>query len=311
MFVRKWLVTPGATSVIIRVPAAWAIPIGCLSLRDLTGRITAYPSIQATSPTIGMNNPPFVCFWLKRCFQWKLCAKNASSKCLVRKWLWWIFFAFARLVSWGLESSGAEILCKGFLEICYSKRRCLDQAHGVFASCRDSTRRALDCCCAKSAAATQSAFALWSYGGDRVVTWGHPKYGGDSSAVQDHLRNVRHIQATPDAFAAILADGSVVTWGDPVSSGDSSAVRHQLNNVQHIQATHASFAAILADGSVVTWGPSKVWWWPLCSSRSSQERAAHSGYCWRICRRFGHGINRHVGQSKSGRDSSAVQCHLL
>ena len=36
-------------------------------------------------------------------------------------------------------------------------------------------------------AATWSAFALWCVGGDRIVTWGHPDFGGDSSRVQDQL----------------------------------------------------------------------------------------------------------------------------
>ena len=70
----------------------------------------------------------------------------------------------------------------------------------------------------------------------------------------DKLRNVQQIQATEQAFAAILADGSVVTWGESDSGGDSSAVQDQLRNVQQIQATVRVFAAILADGSVVTWG---------------------------------------------------------
>jgi capsule polysaccharide export protein KpsC/LpsZ len=61
-----------------------------------------------------------------------------------------------------------------------------------------------------------------------VVTWGHPAYGGDSSAVRDQLRSVQQIQASIGAFAAILADGSVVTWGHPVYGGDSSAVRNYL-----------------------------------------------------------------------------------
>ena len=39
--------------------------------------------------------------------------------------------------------------------------------------------------------------------------------GGDSSAVQDQLRNVQQVHATRRAFAAILADGFVVTWGNP------------------------------------------------------------------------------------------------
>ena len=48
-----------------------------------------------------------------------------------------------------------------------------------------------------------------------VVTWGEvPAIGGDSSGVQDQLKDVQQIQASSRAFAAILGDGSVVTWGD-------------------------------------------------------------------------------------------------
>ena len=37
------------------------------------------------------------------------------------------------------------------------------------------------------------------------VTWGDPDRGGDSSSVQDQLKNVQQIQATSQgAFAAIL-----------------------------------------------------------------------------------------------------------
>ena len=83
--------------------------------------------------------------------------------------------------------------------------------------------------------------------------------GGDSSAVQDQLKNVQQIQATPGAFAAILQDGSCVTWGNAYHGGDSSAVQHQLKSVHQIQATWEAFAAILQDGFVVTWGdPEKV-----------------------------------------------------
>ena len=68
------------------------------------------------------------------------------------------------------------------------------------------------------------------------------------------MENVRQIQATDWAFAAILTDGSVVTWGDPEYGGNSFKVRDQLRNVEGIQATEFAFAAILAEGSVVTWG---------------------------------------------------------
>ena len=100
---------------------------------------------------------------------------------------------------------------------------------------------------------TSSAFAAIVADG-RVVTWGNPRSGGDSTAVRDQLRNVQQIRAGEDAFAALLADGTVVTWGRAESGGDSSAVRHQLRNVQQIHATNLAFAAILADGTVVTWG---------------------------------------------------------
>jgi len=103
-------------------------------------------------------------------------------------------------------------------------------------------------------AASRRAFALWCCGGDQIVTWGNPCYGGDSSAVQDQLRNVQQIQATDGAFAALLADSSVVAWGAQLYGGDCSAVQDQLRNVQQIQATREAFAAILADRSVVAWG---------------------------------------------------------
>ena len=85
-----------------------------------------------------------------------------------------------------------------------------------------------------------------------VVTWGDAGRGGDSSSVQDQLKDVQQLQASFAAFAAILGDGSVVTWGDAGSGGDSSSVRYQLKDVQQIPASGAAFAAILGDGSVVT-----------------------------------------------------------
>eukprot|EP00435_Cladocopium_sp_Y103_P030015 s2034_g7.t1 len=106
-------------------------------------------------------------------------------------------------------------------------------------------------------AATRNAFALWYVGDDRVVTWGDPCKGGDSSRVQHQLRNVQQICGTYDAFAAILADGTVVTWGSPGSGGDSSGVQHQLRNVKQICGADHAFAAVLADGGIVTWGTRK------------------------------------------------------
>ena len=102
--------------------------------------------------------------------------------------------------------------------------------------------------------ATRSAFALWCEGGDRIITWGHPDFGGDSPGVQDQLRNVQQISGTFGAFAALLAEGTVVTWGHPKYGGDSSRVQAQLRNVKQICGTASAFAAILEDLTVVTWG---------------------------------------------------------
>ena len=46
-------------------------------------------------------------------------------------------------------------------------------------------------------------------GDGSVLAWGRADYGGDSSAVQDQLRNLQHVQASESAFAAILADGDL------------------------------------------------------------------------------------------------------
>eukprot|EP00435_Cladocopium_sp_Y103_P035419 s149_g9.t1 len=108
--------------------------------------------------------------------------------------------------------------------------------------------------CPPKLAATARAFAMWCLGGDGIVTWGDPSYGGNSSDVQDLLKGVRQVQGTKYAFAAIVADGSVVTWGNPHYGGKSSAVQDQLRDVEQIQATKFAFAALLATGRVVTWG---------------------------------------------------------
>ena len=50
------------------------------------------------------------------------------------------------------------------------------------------------------------------------MTWGATDGRGDSSPVQDQLKNVQQIQALRTAFVAILANGSIVTWG-PDNSG--------------------------------------------------------------------------------------------
>eukprot|EP00435_Cladocopium_sp_Y103_P029805 s1570_g7.t1 len=167
-------------------------------------------------------------------------------------------------------------------------------------------------------ASTAGAFAVWCCGGDRIVTWGHPQHGGDSSAIQGQLRRVEQVQATRTrpawiceaAFAAILAHGSVVTWGNPQHGGDSSAVQGQLRNVRQIQATSSAFAAVLDNGSVVTWGH------PQRGGDSSavqgqlrnvqQIQATESAFAAVL----DNGSVVTWGDPQRGGDSSAVQGHL-
>ena len=69
--------------------------------------------------------------------------------------------------------------------------------------------------------------SVTSYADDRqlYLAFSPNVQGDDASAVkQEQLRNVKHIQATGSAFAAVLQDGSAVAWGHPCEGGDSSAV---------------------------------------------------------------------------------------
>ena len=60
------------------------------------------------------------------------------------------------------------------------------------------------------------------------MTWGDRQGGGDSSAVQALLGEVKEIYSTQGAFAAVKGDGTVVAWGDPAFGGDSRLVQTQL-----------------------------------------------------------------------------------
>ena len=101
-----------------------------------------------------------------------------------------------------------------------------------------------------------------------MLTWGNDEDGGNSSSVQKQLSNVRMVQASNAAFAALKNDGSVLTWGDDDYGGDSSHALRQLKAVHQVQACianrHGTFAASLDDGSVVSWGR-----YAVCSFSSS------------------------------------------
>lgn len=85
---------------------------------------------------------------------------------------------------------------------------CWTKIHGLFFLFRN-----LICYCNPQKVGTERTFFQWL----GIVT-GFVLLGGDSSEVQDQLRNVQSIYATNKAFAAILADGTVVTWGDAETS---------------------------------------------------------------------------------------------
>ena len=96
---------------------------------------------------------------------------------------------------------------------------------------------------------------------DPSLLGARPDEGGDSSAVQDQLRNVQQVHAT--FFEHLLQSWQMdlsLLGAIQIDGGDSSAVQDQLGNVQQVHATSCAFAAILADGSVLTWGGPDRWW---------------------------------------------------
>ena len=52
--------------------------------------------------------------------------------------------------------------------------------------------------------------------------------------MQEQLRDVQHIFATCNAFAAVKGDGSVITWGNAKTGGDSTLVQEQLKEDEHV-----------------------------------------------------------------------------
>ena len=102
---------------------------------------------------------------------------------------------------------------------------------------------------------TWAAFAALKSGG-RVVTFGDPEFGGNSSAVAGLLNaNVVAVFSTNSAFAALLANGTAVAWGDLSCGGDASAVAGFLaSGVASISATACAFAALSKTGGVAAWG---------------------------------------------------------
>ena len=116
-----------------------------------------------------------------------------------------------------------------------------------------------------------------------VVTWGDPRYGGNSSiatysystnsytytSVANSLSSdVVAVYSAGGAFAALKSNGSVVTWGSASAGGNSSiatyspSTRYTYTSVENslssdvvaVYATYSMFAALKSNGSVITWG---------------------------------------------------------
>lgn len=72
--------------------------------------------------------------------------------------------------------------------------------------------------------------------------------------VGTQLPKVLDLESTQRAFAALCEDRTVVTWGAVDFGGDCSSVQEQLRGVRRLQSTQRAFAALCADGRVVAWG---------------------------------------------------------
>ncbi|CAJ1416495.1 unnamed protein product [Effrenium voratum] len=144
-----------------------------------------------------------------------------------------------------------------------------------------------------------------------VVSWGDKLSGGDCSAVQQSLTQVRCIRASQAAFTAVRGDGSCVTWGAPFAGGDSSAVQPELRHVKEIFASQAAFAAVREDGSVITWGAAYAG--GDCRDVKDQLQEVHairaSAVAFAAIKGDGHVVT--WGMDRGGGDSSAVQEELV
>lgn len=98
-----------------------------------------------------------------------------------------------------------------------------------------------------------------------VITWGHEKFGGDSSLVQKKLVNVVELFSNDNSFVALKMDNTIVTWGDCSfecingSLNDIYFKKNTINinpviNIKTIFNTNSAFAALTYDKTVITWG---------------------------------------------------------
>ncbi|CAK9066257.1 unnamed protein product [Durusdinium trenchii] len=108
----------------------------------------------------------------------------------------------------------------------------------------------------KTQAWASDSFALLRSDGS-VSTWGEPQEGGNSSPVQEDLKNVIDISGSQSAFTALRGDGQIVTWGHKDYGAALGGHKEELTAVTGISASGRAFAAVLKDATVVAWGDKK------------------------------------------------------
>ena len=105
--------------------------------------------------------------------------------------------------------------------------------------------------------------------------------GGDSSSVQNQLKDVQQTQAFASAFAAILADGSVVTWGDAYAIC-WWRLQFRARPVEERSAEpslSSCFCRYPGRWGCCHMGQSRLWWWQQFRARSAEERVTESHIC--------------------------------
>jgi alpha-tubulin suppressor-like RCC1 family protein len=104
------------------------------------------------------------------------------------------------------------------------------------------------------------AFAALTQNG-KVISWGDPRDGGDSSSVREDLQSdVIDVVANKFAFAALKSNGKVISWGHTAHNhidvgGNSSHLPSLNSGVNKIEAIRngRGFRATKHGGSVIEW----------------------------------------------------------
>lgn len=131
-----------------------------------------------------------------------------------------------------------------------------------------------------------------------VITFGHAKYGGNSSTVSSQLVGITKIVAGQHAFAALRSDGTVVCWGcvddinvNTSTSNNISIGQVDLTNCSDIIANQYGFVALKKNGTAVYWGAMSQWPSPTSELHNLVKIYAaygSAGYAFAGLRNNGH-----------------------